>query len=149
MKYCSLAYPLANTNFLDLLWIGTVGHIGRASALWPGGCGFEPWPKMVLAALSLGTQHNESRAETDQTSVSIMWLSWISCHVPGRDISVRQHSKWSLSSWPHPVTIMLWLKLCWKRCKTRVKQTRSAVIWFSPNISNYTSSRRKYRNNKV
>ena len=93
---------------------------------------------MVLhvAALSLGTQHYESRARTGQLSVSIMWLGGISCQCLGRDISVRQHSKsehltsyhiqtpsqydWRLLkatfspkqtfSLPHPDTVAIWLK---------------------------------------
>ena len=52
--------------------------------------------KMVLAALSLGAQHLESRARNQNWSVQCQYnvTGWnIKSKCLGHDISVRQHSK--------------------------------------------------------
>ena len=60
---------------------------GRASALWPGGCGFDPQPGHTkdfkngtsCFRLALSIKKVELGIGTGQLSVSITWLGGISC----------------------------------------------------------------------
>ena len=57
-----------------------------------------------------------------------MWVGKISCQVSGawyfNEVALL---KWGLSSLPHPDNIAIWLKDCWKRRKSRIKQTKCST----------------------
>ena len=107
------------------------GWVDRASALWSGGCGFDPplshvkYFKMVLGDLSFSDQHLGSRAWNQNRSAQCQnnVIGWnIMSSICG---VIFQRGGTLQVSIELPATSInqIWMKDCWKRRKARIKQT--------------------------
>ena len=135
LTFCHKVTTCIISPWEHILWVlirrdGHSGSVGRAYALWPGHCRFDPLVSHTKDFKN-GTYscsfpcHSALRKESELVSLVSAWVEY---HVKMSGewyFSVAALWKWALSSLPHPDTVGMWLKDYWKWCKAWIKQTNN------------------------